>query len=66
MPEALAHSVDEAAEVAGLGRSVLYEEIRAERLIARKAKGRTLVLHQDLVDYLSNLPTREVSDAAAA
>lgn len=66
MPEALAHSVDEAAEIAGVGRSFLYEEIRVGRLVARKAQGRTLILHHELVDYLSNLPTREVSDAAAA
>ncbi len=56
MPEALAHSVEESAEIAGLGRSFLYEEIRAGRLVARKAKGRTLILHPDLVDYLSRLP----------
>ena len=66
MPEALAHSVDEAAEIARVGRSFLYEEIRDGRLVARKAKGRTLILHQDLVDYLSNLPTLKVVDEAAA
>ena len=66
MPEALAHSIDESAEIVGLGRSFLYEEIRAGRLIARKAQGRTLILHQDLVDYLSDLPTRKVADEAAA
>ncbi len=56
MPEALAYSVGDAAEVAGVGRSFFYNEIRAGRLIARKAKGRTLILHPDLVDYLSRLP----------
>ena len=65
MPEALAYSVGDAAEAAGVGRSFLYEEIRVGRLIARKAKGRTLILHQDLVDYLSDLPTRKVADEAA-
>ena len=65
MPEALAHSVDEAAEVANLGRSFIYEEIRAGRLVARKAGSRTLILHPDLVNYLANLPTREVADGTA-
>jgi excisionase family DNA binding protein len=66
MPDVLAHSIPEAAKIAGVGRSFLYEEIRAGRLIARKARGRTLILHRDLVDYLSDLPTRGVSDSAAA
>ena len=66
MSDALAHSIPEAAKIASVGRSFLYEEIRAGRLIARKAQGRTLILHQDLVAYLSNLPTREVADEAAA
>ena len=66
MPKALAYSVGDAAKIAGVGRSFFFEEIRVGRLIARKAQGRTLILHQDLVDYLSSLPTREVADEAAA
>ncbi len=66
MPEALAHSVNEAAKIARVGRSFLYEEIRAGRLIARKAKGRTLILHPDLVDYLSHLPRLAPSDPGQA
>ena len=66
MSDALAHSIPEAAKIASVGRSFLYEEIRTGRLIARKAQGRTLILHQDLVAYLSNLPTRKVADEAAA
>lgn len=61
MPDPLAHSIPEAAKIAGLGRSFLYEEIRAGRLIARKAGGRTLVLHSDLVEYLRRLPSRRQS-----
>ena len=64
MPESLAYSVGDAAKIAGVGRSFFFEEIRVGRLIARKAKGRTLILHQDLVDYLSDLPTRNVAGAA--
>ena len=66
MSDALAYSIPEAAKIASVGRSFLYEEIRAGRLIARKARGRTLILHQDLVAYLSDLPTREVAGEAAA
>ncbi len=57
MSDILAHSVPEAAKIIGLGRSSVYEEIRAGRLVARKARGRTIILHPDLVNYLSRLPT---------
>ena len=63
MPDVLAHSIPEAAKIVGVGRSFLYEEIRAGRLVARKARGRTLILHPDLIDYLERLPT--LKDSAA-
>ena len=59
MPDVLAHSVPEAARIAGVGRSFLYEEIRAGRLVARKARGRRLILHTDLLDYLRELPCQD-------
>ncbi len=52
----LAYSIPKAAKAANLGRSTLYQEIADGRLIARKARGRTIVLHEDLMDYLGNLP----------
>ena len=52
----LAYSVDEACAITGLSRSFLYEEIRASRLAARKAGSRTLVLRQDLEEFLAGLP----------
>lgn len=54
----LAYSIEEACKVAGLGRSMLYEELRAQRLKGRKAGRRTLIMHADLVAYLENLPER--------
>lgn len=54
----LAYSVEEACKVAGIGRSMLYEELRAQRLKGRKAGRRTLIMHADLVAYLENLPER--------
>ncbi len=50
MSDTLAHSILEAAKIAGIGRSFVYQEIRAGRLVARKAGGRTLILHGDLLD----------------
>ena len=52
----LAYSIPKAAKAANLGRSTLYQEIADGRLIARKARGRTIVLHKDLMAYLSSLP----------
>ena len=63
MSDRLAHSILEAAKAIGVGRSFVYEEIRAGRLVARKAGGRTLILHDDLVDYLRRLPTSKDSTA---
>ena len=69
MSDVLAHSVTEAAKIAGVGRSFLYEEIRTGRLVARKARGRRLILHADLLDYLRELPCQDSakrSEPAAA
>ena len=50
--EKLAYRVDEASEVSGLGRSKLYEEIKAGRLRSVRVGGRRLILHEDLVALL--------------
>lgn len=56
-PVLLAYSIDEFCECTGIGRSLVYEEIKAGRLIARKARGRTLILPIDGKNYLLSLPT---------
>ncbi len=52
----LAYSVAQASKLAGVGRSHLYEEIKAGRLPVRKAGRRTLVLASDLSAWLAELP----------
>ena len=54
--ERLAYSILEFCEVASLKRSTVYEEIKAGRLIARKARGRTIILSADGNNYLLSLP----------
>ena len=54
----------EAAAVAGVGRSTIYEEIKAGRLIARKARGRTIILPEDLRAWLVDLPVMEAKGAS--
>lgn len=52
----LAYSIDDIAKLVGIGRSLLFEEIKAGRLSVKKAGRRTLVLDADLSAWLSNLP----------
>lgn len=49
-------SVDEAAEIMGIGKSKTYELIRNRRLPARKIGSRTVILRQDLTAFLESLP----------
>jgi excisionase family DNA binding protein len=52
-----AMSVDEAAKVIGVGRTILFAEIRSGRLTARKCGRRTLITADDLDAWLQALPT---------
>jgi excisionase family DNA binding protein len=59
MPEQirkLAYSIAELAEISGIGRSFLYEEIKAGRLVVTKAGRRSLVLYDDALAWLTTLP----------
>ena len=61
-PERLAYSIASFCKSAEIGRSTAYEEIKAGHLIARKVRGRTIILPTDARNYLLNLPTTK--DAA--
>jgi hypothetical protein len=59
MPEPsgrIAYSIDEICKMSGLGRTFLYEEIGARRLIVTKAGRRSIVLYDDMVAWLAKLP----------
>jgi excisionase family DNA binding protein len=49
-------SVPQACEVAGLGRTKIYEAIAAGELKARKYGKRRIILREDLRAFLSGLP----------
>ena len=51
----LALSIDEAIETSGLGRTKLYQVINSGELVARKHGKRTLILSDDLEDFLCGL-----------
>jgi hypothetical protein len=66
MPEQgrkLAYSIAELTEISGVGRSFLYEEIKAGRLIVTKAGRRSLVLHGDAMAWLTSLPKTSATSA---
>jgi excisionase family DNA binding protein len=48
----IAYRITEATEVAGLGRTTIYDEIKAGRLKAIKVAGRRLILRDDLEAFL--------------
>ena len=63
--EPLAVGIIDATRLLGVGRSTLFEEIRAGRLQARKAGRRTLILRDDLRAWLNTLPSSQSSTEGA-
>ena len=60
----LGNSVQDCVERTGICRSVIYTDIAAGRLRARKRGSRTIILEDDLLDYIRNLP--DFHDAKSA
>jgi hypothetical protein len=56
LPIKLAFSIEEAVAASGVGRTLIFEEIKAGRLVARKCGRRTLILKHDLALWLDALP----------
>jgi hypothetical protein len=62
----LAYDIKGLVKASGRGRSTIFEEIGAGRLVARKAGGKTIVLYEDAVAWLQALPVREPTRSACA
>jgi excisionase family DNA binding protein len=56
MQTPLAYSIPEACASSRMGRTTLYEAIRAGELRAVKRGRRTLILVEDLKSWVTNLP----------
>ena len=54
-----AYTIGDLDKMGFLSRTQAYLENRAGRLVFRKVGRKTIVLHQDLVEWLRNLPLKE-------
>jgi hypothetical protein len=52
----LAYTIRGASHASGLSRSLLYIAIAGGKLRARKCRGRTVILREDLQQFLATLP----------
>ena len=59
LPAKYAHSINEAALAIDSSRTVVYELISSGKLKARKMRGRTVILDEDLREFLAGLPVIE-------
>jgi hypothetical protein len=55
IPSRLAYSISEVVQTSGLGRTLVFAEIKAGRLIARKCGRRTVILDEDLRQWLKDM-----------
>jgi excisionase family DNA binding protein len=53
-PERLAYTVEEAAVVLGIGRDLIYDEIRTGRLRSKKAGARRIIARHHLLEWLDS------------
>jgi excisionase family DNA binding protein len=59
----LTHSIDDVTKLTGVGRSFIYEAIKAGNLIVRKAGRRTLIFDADLNAWLASLPEKRSANS---
>lgn len=53
--ESLVLSIDEAAKALSIGKTKLYAELKAGNLKAKKFGKRTLILQEDIKQFINNL-----------
>ena len=58
VPGRLAYPINDFADAVGIGRSKIYEEIRDDRLQAKKLGSRTLIPVASAAAWLANLPSK--------
>ena len=58
-PEREGLNVSECCEIAGVGRTTLYEALGSNSLPSRKLGRRRIILRSDLLTWMANLPRFE-------
>jgi hypothetical protein len=53
----IAYPIEEAAAVAGVARTRMFEAVRSKKITARKAGRATIIEHDELLAYVRSLPT---------
>jgi len=64
-PYSLALGPRQAGVIAGTGHDVIYNAIRHKKLMARKLGRRTVILRDDLEEWLKSLPPLELREDTA-
>jgi hypothetical protein len=54
----LAYPLPEAARIAGVSRTRIFEAVRKEELTVRKAGRASIVTHDDLMAWINSLPVK--------
>jgi hypothetical protein len=54
----IAYTLPEAARIAGVSRTRIFEAVRKQELTIRKAGRASIVTHDDLVAWIKSLPAR--------
>jgi hypothetical protein len=54
----IAYQLPEAARIAGVSRTRIFEAVRRQELTIRKAGRTSIVTHDDLLDWIRSLPVR--------
>jgi excisionase family DNA binding protein len=52
----ISHRVDSAAKLLGVGKTTVWDLIWREELAAHKIRGATVILHEDLVEFVRRSP----------
>jgi Helix-turn-helix domain len=54
----LAYSLPEAARIAGVSRTRIFDAVRRQELTIRKIGRSSIVTHDDLLEWIKSMPTR--------
>ena len=60
----LAYSIADVQEAASVSRTFVFQELKEGRLKAKKAGSRTLILHEDLLQWLSTMPDKNIEQVS--